>query len=387
MLGKVGQKSSLFAAVQTYPLWRSTPFLEKARSILTRNWVPDPDELNRIAVNTFRREVFGDDEDLGPGMLSLARWHQSREWAFMHLTESDIKRADALDVFTGLTRLRLSHVTSRPTLRLHLAIHAPEILVVAIPMLVKMPIVSFSLFVDIHSHFAFESIRRAKHSCADELISYLYEILFLQQKIAISLHEFLRLAFFSARKKDTALLLNAEVSAVMGADLTFSYLKASIEKTMVLVALAHDLKNLDSRKEHKDKVKSLIAAIPEASRATPYGQFFLEYTKSENLSELNSYRSGLLHKRGIADMQPHNYVGVPVTGAPFQKLYALLHEQHAKNSALLICALALLADRLVELDPPECSMSDFHKKIGDHASEFLDSVYSYIRMKHTEPAD
>jgi hypothetical protein len=66
----------------------------------------------------------------------------------------------------------------------------------------------------------------------------------------------------------------------------------------------------------------------------------------------------LLHKRGIADLQPHNYASIGAKLLPFRKVFAVLHEQHAKNTAVLLCGLALLTDKLVELDPPDITQDD-----------------------------
>jgi hypothetical protein len=85
----------------------------------------------------------------------------------------------------------------------------------------------------------------------------------------------------------------------------------------------------------------------------------LEFLTSKNLEELNNYRTGLLHKKGIADLQPHNYVGVKPEDLPIAKIYHVLHEQHAKNTAMLLCALALLTDELVSADPPTLDQEAF----------------------------
>lgn len=162
-------------------------------------------------------------------------------------------------------------------------------------------------------------------------------------------------ALYGSKKAEGDLLLNAEIDTIMKADLVFSYLKASLEKTVALTGLVYGVTNIDSKKNHASRMKSLADAMPEGIESTPYGAFLLEFLKSENLEELNSYRSGLLHKKGIADLQPHNYVGHGIAKLPFGKIFALLHEQHAKNTGVLMSALALLTDQLVMLDPKKVS--------------------------------
>lgn len=79
---------------------------------------------------------------------------------------------------------------------------------------------------------------------------------------------------------------------------------------------------------------------------------------SDNLDELNSYRSGLLHKKGIADLQPHTYVDKKADSLPLLKIFNVIHEQHSKNTTALIGALALLTDKLVELDFPDVKFEE-----------------------------
>lgn len=68
-----------------------------------------------------------------------------------------------------------------------------------------------------------------------------------------------------------------------------------------------------------------------------------------------------MHKRGISDLQPHNYVDKDPLSIPLMKVFSVIHEQHAKNTAALIGALAVLTDKLVELDHPIESIEDIPK--------------------------
>ncbi|NOZ47055.1 MAG: hypothetical protein GXO79_09770, partial [Chlorobi bacterium] len=103
---------------------------------------------------------------------------------------------------------------------LHLKIYekAPFICVLTHPMIIKIPVISIQYFVQLHVKFTFNSIRKSKHEHADLIIDYLYDLLFLQQKIASSLHEFLRLLDFAFREKKDAMMINAEINAIMYAD-------------------------------------------------------------------------------------------------------------------------------------------------------------------------
>ena len=83
------------------------------------------------------------------------------------------------------------------------------------------------------------------------------------------------------------MLIKAELSAIIGAETIFSYLKASIEKTMVVLGLIYGIKNLDSKKTHKAKLEALDKGIPENAKKQFYYSFIMEFIKSENLDELN----------------------------------------------------------------------------------------------------
>jgi len=63
-------------------------------------------------------------------------------------------------------------------------------------------------------HFTFNSIRKAQHPESDDLIDYLYEVLYLQQKTAISIHELLRRVDYTEKNKNEALMINAEINAI-----------------------------------------------------------------------------------------------------------------------------------------------------------------------------
>jgi len=49
----------------------------------------------------------------------------------------------------------------------------------------------------------------------------------------------------------------------MNADQIFSYLKATIEKIIIIVGLIYGIKNLDTKKTHKAKLTTLKEKITE----------------------------------------------------------------------------------------------------------------------------
>ena len=237
-------------------------------------------------------------------------------------------------------------------------------------MIIKIPIISLQHFLDLDSAFTFNEIRKSKHPQADDIISYLYDVLFIQQKIAIGLHEYIRLATYNEKEKNEALFINAEIDSIMNAELIFSYLKATIEKTIVILGLTHEILDLDSKKTHKLKLVALEKGLPEAVKNQGYYSFVWEFIKSENISDLNNYRSGLLHKKGISDLQPHNYVGKEAASVPLLKIFQVLIEQHAKNTAVILGVLAILTDKLVQLSPPDITPGELFDSIEEMTKDY-----------------
>jgi hypothetical protein len=355
-LGDKQQKGALFAPVNIKNLWLSQSWQVKLLSILKFGWEPTEEELTKAGIETFKWDICGEEPDYGPKLLKIMAWHNCRDWKFDSLTASDKKKAEAIDTMVILTRIRYSARSS--ALNLNLWNRYPFLCILAHPMVVKIPIMSMRYYLNVHCEFAFNEIRKSKHEKADGLISYLYEILFLQQKTAAALHEYVRLIIYLEKGKKKALFTNAEINAIMKADLLFSYLKATIEKTIALTGLIYSVENLDSKKNHADKVKALMKCIPEELLWQPYYQFVLEYIKPEYLKKLNNYRTGLLHKKGISDLQPHNYVGEKEEALPLKKVFQVLHEQHSQNTAVLLGALAMLTDKMALLDPPDVRKED-----------------------------
>ena len=332
--------------------WRERPLFDKVRSLVKRSWSPESPELMRSAKAVFMEDIFGSADDLGEVLFDLMREHWQTPALLANLTSDDKKRADALETYTLPTCARFRGIKTSPPLNLRLLLRSPSMCQLVVPMMSKIPVISLQYFVRIHVHFAFNEIRRANHPHADDLISLLYETLFLQQKTATGLIDFASHASLVAQNKKASLIVGAELDAIRCADVLFAYLKASIEKCLAL--LGHTvLIHVEDKKSHEKRVKALETALPDRARNTPYGNLLMTFVSSSALEDLNSYRSGLLHKKGIAELQPHSYVGVPGDGNPFLKVFETIHEQHAKNSVILLAVLALLTDDLVNRLPPD----------------------------------
>lgn len=331
-------------------IWLQYPLKKKLRLLAGRRWSPTADELSNVAREVFLRELFGSTDDAGEAILDLMRVHWNTAWAYDHLTEHDRKRADAIRAYTLATLQRFQHIASSP-LNLKLLRRSPIMCTLINPMLLKIPVTSLQYFIDIHVHFAFDRIRRSQHPHAGELISLTYDLLFLQQKTAVALKKLLEDILKTTSKTTESLLIQSEVDAITSADLLFVYEKATIEKTVALVGHILEL-SLEDKKAHKKRVEALQVALPKTALQTPYGAFLMRFISSDALQKLNASRSGLLHKMGISDLQPHNYVGRGGELPALRELFGFLHEQHAKNTLIILAALALLTDDLIRRDPP-----------------------------------
>lgn len=347
------QKGALCAVVHPGPLWRNQSIRQKLVALLRHSWSPAPEDMRVAAEKTFLQDVFGEDEDFGPDLLKIMTWHGYRTWNLSSSNADDTRKAEALAAHAIAARMHFTQILSSvPPLNLRLTQRCPQLCPLAYAMAVKVPMITMRYFIEIHAAYTFNEIRAAGLPQADEIISYLYDVLFLQQKTAVAILEYLKLAERTKNEKQTATLTHTELHGIMYADLLVSYLKSSVEKTLALVAATHSIPSLDSKKTHKAKLDALDRLLPLPAKTTFYGDFLLEMVQSENFTALNNYRSGLLHKRGISDLQPHSYVGVPAASLPSGRVFELLHEHHSRNSAALLAALAMLTDELVRRAPP-----------------------------------
>jgi hypothetical protein len=353
-------------------LWQEYSLRQKWRAVSTRRWAPTDAELSVAAKPAFLQELYGGTDDAGEAILDLMIDHWQSRPSFELLTQHDRRRADALRAYTMLTRQRYRGVVSSPPLNLSLLRRAPLMCTLLNPMILKVPVTSLQYFLDIHVHFAFNEIRRAQHPHADEIIGLIYETLFLQQKTAITLKSLLGHMVAMGAKVADSLLTHSEVDAIIAADLLFVYVKATVEKVVALVGHVLEL-SLEDKKAHKKRLDALRSAMPESAVRTPYGALLLEFVSSEALERLNASRTGLLHKMGISDLQPHNYVGSRAEDTALRKLFAFLYEQHSKNTLILLAAFALLTDDLMRRCPPSDIpeyVVRFHPSIHEAISHF-----------------
>jgi hypothetical protein len=350
-LGTNIQRGSMYAVVYFKNIWNDIPFLQKILFIIKGKWKPTDIQLLLSAQNILCDQLFGTYEDFGDQLFTLMAKHNSKEWILDSLTEKDNARIDGLTAFTGISTLVLREKTDFD-ISLRLKADFPDIFDLVSEMADRIPIKSFLFYLYLHYEYVFNEIRKQKHNQANSLIDYIYETSYIQQKTARAIYEFTRSVLYTESNKNEALLINSEINAIMMVDLVFSYLKASIEKIMVITSLTFEIKGLDSKKEHKKRYHLLTQSIPDDYFNHKYAKLFLDELSSSNLSDLNNYRSGLLHKKGIADLQPHNYSGQNAQVLPLRDIFKVMFNQHRKNTVLYVVALWFLNKKLKQRPTP-----------------------------------
>ena len=357
LLGSVRQKGSPVAFISLEEIWVQEKFNKKLKSFVSFKWEPSEHLLARISREVFYEQVFGLPSDYNSGLFKINRWHNSRKWETSSLTDKDTEKADSLVVLAVALRNKHNNITS-DFLHLHLFDKVPIICTLLHPMVVKVPVTSIQFYIEIHNAFSFNEIRYAEIENSDEIVSYIYELQNLQIKIALSLHELIYQIDYNEKNKGNSLLIQAEISAIIEAESIINYLKATIEKIIVILGLIFNLKNLETKKTHKSKLDALDKVIPEEVKELFYYELIKDLIKSESIEELNNFRTGLLHKKGISNLQPHSFIGKEAKDVPLKQIFSFLMEQHSKNSAVLISTYALLTDKLVELKMPNVEIED-----------------------------
>lgn len=346
-LGTRLQKGSLFAAVYSAPIWQKTTLRQKIISIIKRKWYPDSDLMLKEAKEVLLTDVFGTKDDYGEVLYELHTWHSDRNWNFEHLTDTDKEKVQALQSIRLLTDLLHRNSGTSPQLHLNLALYNSLVCSLMEAMIVKIPVLSVRFALELQADFAFNSIREAKHPCADELISYIYETLLIQQKIASALHDLLFLISKIQKKDEQARLTMNELDAIRLCDTIINYLKATIEKVIIVLGLIFEIKGLEGLKTHAKKLTSLDTKIPAKAKELGYFQFIWQFIQSDELQELNNLRNGINHKMGISKLQPHSHLDDKNNGQSLLELFNIMLDQHRKDTAIFICVLALLTDDLV----------------------------------------
>ena len=343
------------AVIPFETIWYQESLQNRIISLVFGRWKPKQNLLNDIAHEIFIEEVFGGSGYLAEGLFDLAVWHFNQNWELNHLTDDDVEKAKALEAMTLLTKKRYLDFDYQ-ILNLDLAKKTPMVSMLICPIIAKIPIISIQYFVDIQIRYAFNSIRKSEHLHSNQIIAYLYEILILQQKTAISFHSLVQ-SFDNLNNTDIGVMHKNQVDATINIDSIIINLKSSIEKTIALIAYTFNITNIENKKTHKAKIQTLNNEIPNHAKEQYYYKFIEKFISSEQIKILNDYRTGQFHKKGISRLQPHSYYGKDYT-LDLSAIFHELHEQYSKNSAVIISVMALLTDELVKKDRPNFSMAD-----------------------------
>lgn len=361
-------KNSLFVDINMVEVWKKENLRTKLKSLLRFKWHPTDEIFNSIYANLLMRDI-GFEEDFGIAVLNMLTWHTEQNFPLDFLHEKDIERSSAITAMNVL--LWNSYHEPIDSLRLKLFLYVPEICLLTTAMVVKIPILTIQYATCILADFAFNSIRKSKHQNADGLIDYLYEVLYLQQKTALTLLQINKDIEATKEDKGENVLARNEVEIVMNIDLSISYLKSSVEKILIILGLTHNITGLESKKQHKARIKHIENSLPPYVKELNYFHFIAELFNSNNLQTLNNYRTGLLHKKGISRLHPHSFVNIKGVSVGFRKIFDDIIEQHQVNTVCLICVLAILTDELVKLDPPEISVEELVQTFLQNKSNSL----------------
>ena len=320
--------------------------------------VKSADDMERRIGNLVTRiaydEIFGYDSDFGKTLFAINMESGKKNWDVeKHLTPKDLEKADAIGTLKILIRNRFIGLESKPPLSMSLFHAYPEVCLTIIPMTSYVLVQSICYFVDVNPHYTFSAIRKSNHPNKDDLIAYLYELLDLQAKNAMSLLELLELCHTIQQKKSDSALIREELDATEKANLLIIRLKSFIEKVTAFVGAMYGDTSVDSASKHKAREKKIEKHIKERHKKHPYYQLFTAYIKQENFAELDNFRTGVLHKKGSSHVQPHSFVGKKFDETPIRKLLGLILEHRQRSSIALVSALAIMTDELVNLEPPE----------------------------------
>ena len=334
-------------------IFHNQTLLHKMHSLLSEVKVTE-EEIKSLSYTYFINEIFGDVEDFGVHLFLVNHMRLSEDTFIKDfLTEGDQKRAEAISTFSFVTARQIQEHYIYPPLNLQMAKDDFAYCSLTIPMTTMVLVHSIRFHIELNCFYTFAAIRRSPHPYKDDLISFLYEISNLQLKTSLSIFEFHKKCAESQklRKVEKAnFAYNDDLFSIMDSDKIVSYLKATIEKIIAFIGIIFGIEGIDNKKRHVQRVNLLNEKLKERTKNTPYGILLLEYIKSENLEELNNYRTGILHKKGSSKMQPHSYIGIDnFDELPLRDLLDFFKHHHFMNSKVYLGALAMLADEVMDI--------------------------------------
>ncbi len=352
------QRGVIDITLSKWEILKQLTFIQKILFLLGLRHEKNIEDMERRITNLATRishdEIFGYDSDFGKQLFTINMEVGKRNWDVeKNLTPKDLEKADAIVDSNRIIRNRFIGLVSEPPLNMSLIDADPEVCLTIVPMTPYVLVQSIRYFIDVNPHYTFSAIRQSNHQYKDELIAYLYELLDLQAKNAMSLLGFLELCHTIQQKKGYSSLIKEEQDASEKANLIIIRLKSFIEKVTAFVGVIYGDTSVDSSNKHKSREKKIASHIRESHKKHPYYQQLTAYIKRENFAELDNYRTGILHKKGSSEMQPHSFVGKKFDETPLRKLLGVIMEHRQRSSTALISALAIMTDELVNMEAPE----------------------------------
>ena len=350
------KKGSLTAIVYAKDLWDKHPLSYRLKSLLKGVFQPSDEILFTEAESVLLESHFGSDSDFGRVLLQLTVAKETLPPMDDKVySELDADRAHALQVMAYQHTNKLRQIESNFPLGLSLVDYGVEFAFLTVPMTVAVPVHSIRWFIDIDYLRAMFNIRRAIPDRGDQVGDYLYEVCILQVKTSAALDKIREATAETDSDKSDSLFGSSEIDIIVATDSVISYLKATTEKILMLLASAYGIPNLDSETKHKKRVAKLQKHLPNWTRKAYYFDTIWELLSADNLESLNNFRTGLLHKKGVSQLQPHSFVGIRPEDQPSRNLLQFSHEQHRRNSLALLCVLALVVDEIVQKKEPSFS--------------------------------
>ena len=351
------QKGGLVITLSTREILKELTFVQKILFLLGLRSFKSTDDIEirigKLMARVAQDEIFGYDSDFGKKLFILNMEISKKNWNVeKHLTPKDLQRADAIGALNIMIRNKFIGVVSDPPLNMSLFNTYPEVCLTIAPMTSYVLVQSIRYFIDINPHYTFSAIRQSNHQHKDELIAYLYELLVLQAENAKSLLELLELCHTIQQKKGDSFLIKEERDAAEKINSLILRLRAFIEKIMAFWGVVYGDTSVASAGKHKTREKKVNEHIRKSYEKHPYYQLLTEYVKSKNFAELDKYRTGILHKKGSSDTQPHSFAGKKFDDTPFKKLLALIMEHRQRSSIALVSVLAVMTDELITKEPP-----------------------------------
>ena len=342
---RVNVRGLPLACVYSRGIWDNLPFRTRLRSIAAGRWSPDPLEVFRAGISVIQHDAVGYEGD--GARLVLNSWQTTPELEGADSIGAD-RRAGALAMSASCARSVLSQEYQH--LGLNLLDTWPELADLIVPTATAVPLRSLRWFVEPCPYEALGRMRSSTHEHAETLEDYFCDLIFLQHKLVVNIaHIDSTLRHAMALPDDTVfdwtlLSLAGLIEAMI------VYEKSLAEKLVVYLCYLKGVPGVEKFKKQRQRLARLDAALDQEGLF--YHRIVMDALSAEALERLNSYRNGILHKRGLASLRPDR-LSDTTTRADLEGIAEFGREQFRKIAAALVATVAMTTDELVRRAPPE----------------------------------